>query len=298
MTKLALFVLLVVLGTLVYLSQPVSLPNISQEFTINQGDSLNLIAARLETNHLLRSRYPFILFSYLYGLNRRLQAGTFKLSPSLSPKEIIFKLSSGGSHDYWLKIIAGSRLEEITPPLLGAREGYVFPDSYLVPQDYTSAQILGIIDQNFQQKFSQAKANTTPQLSDSEVVILASLLEREARLLPTKQMIAGILLNRLNLGMALQVDATVQYARDSLRHPAIYWQPLSRSDLKIKSPFNAYQNRGLPPSPICNPGFDSLYAAFHPTPSDYLYYLTDPNGQIHYAKTLPEHNQNIAKYLN
>jgi UPF0755 protein len=97
--------------------------------------------------------------------------------------------------------------------------------------------------------------------------------------------------------MPIQSDVTVQYARDSKRKPVKYWEDLAAADISIISPFNTYKNRGLPPSPICNPGYDSIYAAFHPTESDYIYYLTGNDNQMHYATTLEEHNTNIAKYL-
>ncbi len=300
MKKALLFFLVVIfaaVGFVVISLQPVSSSIQPQQFVINQGDSLNLIASRLYSSKLVRSRYVFIIWSYLKGLNRRLQAGSFELLPSLSTPDIVLKLSTGGSHDYWLTIIGGSRREEISPPLTGASEGYLFPDSYLVPRDFTPSEILEVINQNFQKKFAQAKLSQTTSLTDSETLVLASLLEREARLLPTKQMIAGILLNRLQINMALQVDASVQYARDNLKKPTKYWQPVTKADLKISSPFNTYLYPGLPPAPICNPGYDSIFAAFHPTPSKYLFYITDDSGQIHYAQTLDEHNANIAKYL-
>ncbi len=279
-------------------SAPSPTDSTPREFTVNQGDSLAQIASRLEDNHYIRNRFVFIALSYYHGLNRRLQAGIFKLSPSLSASEVIFKLSSGGSRDYWLKILAGSRIEEVDPPIPGVTEGRLFPDNYLIPEEFTPSQILEIVTKNFNQKFQEAKKDPTSALTDDQALILASLLEREARLKSTKQMIAGILLNRLKIGMALQVDATVQYARDSrLPHPKDYWLPITRSDLKISSSYNTYLNPGLPLGPICNPGLDSLYAAFHPTPSDYLFYVTDDQGLIHYAQTLDEHNANIAKYL-
>jgi len=106
------------------------------------------------------------------------------------------------------------------------------------------------------------------------------------------------LLNRLSINMALQVDATVQYARDSqIPHPKVFWQPITKKDLNIDSPFNTYKYPGLPPQAICNPGYDSLYAVFHPIKSDYLYYLTGKDNKMHYAKTLHQHHANIAKYL-
>ncbi len=293
-------------------SQAISTDSTNYEFVINQGEGINIISQRLEKVGLIRNRYVFILMSYWLGLNKKLQAGLFRLSPSLSTSNIVTKLSTGGSHDYWFKIIEGTRVEEIASQLptelplkssdfvtqVKSKEGYLFPDSYLIPQNYSLDQILAVIDANFAKKLTLAKNDTSVKLSDSQVIILASLLEREARTLKSKQIIAGILLNRLSINMALQVDATAQYARDTKINPKNYWEPISKDNLKINSPFNTYLSPGLPPSPICNPGYDSIYAAYHPVDSDYIYYITGKNGQMYYGTTLEEHNQNIAKYLN
>jgi UPF0755 protein len=272
-------------------------------FMVNTGNSLVNISQKLKSNSLIRSRSSFLFYAYTLGLNKKIQVGTFRLSPSLSTKEIVTKLSKGGVSDYWLKIIEGNRLEEIAslfPQGLpsNAKEGYLFPDSYLIPLYFNSNQTLEVIQSNFDKKFAEAKKGATnKKLTDQEIVIFASILEREARTLKSKQEVAGVLLNRLQIGMALQVDASVQYARDTKIKPKEYWQPIIKSDLSIISPFNTYKNRGLPPKPICNPGYNSLYAAFHPVESNYLYYLTGNDNQMHYATTLDEHNSNIAKYL-
>ncbi|MBU1129995.1 endolytic transglycosylase MltG, partial [Patescibacteria group bacterium] len=226
---------------------------------------------------------------------------------------IIYKLSSGGSNDYWIKLTEGWRNEEIVnyfqqknifdPKYIliqdKLRQGYIFPDSYLVPLETSTDQFLQIVSINFSKKLKQASENSTSELSTEENVILASLLEREAKTLKSKQEIAGILLNRLSINMALQVDATVQYARDSNPpKPEEYWKPITKTDLRIiDSPYNTYKYPNLPTSPICNPGYDSLYASFHPIKSNYLYYITGRDGNMYYAETLEQHNTNIAKYL-
>ncbi len=281
-------------------------------FVINQGDGLSTIAKRLNKHRFIRQQHLFIAYSYYLGLNKKLQAGSFQLSSSLSAKEIIETLSQGGNHDYWLKIQEGWRLEEIPQAfpeniqITGQefiasaqnQEGYLFPDSYLIPPDYTVSQILQLIKSNFDQKFSQAQSQSTnSDLTDQQIIILASLLEREAKSKQDKKIIAGILLNRLDINMALQVDATVQYARDSKITPQKYWNPPTKTELSINSIYNTYKHTGLPPTPICNPGLDALMAAFKPTDSDYLFYLSDNNGQMHYAVTLEKHNQNIENYL-
>ena len=283
----------------------------STTFVINQGDGLTTIARRLQKNHLIKQRHIFILYSYLLGLNRSLQTGSFRLSPSLSARQIINQLSQGGSHDFWFKIQEGWRVEEIATHFpaqitftssdfllaVSDKEGYIFPDSYLIPPDHTLDQLLDLISKNFEKKLSQAKQNYTTGLDDFQTLILASLLEREAKSSQDRRLVAGILLNRLDINMALQVDATAQYARDSQLPPQKYWQTPSSADLKINSSYNTYQNRGLPPTPICNPSLDSLTAAFHPTDSDYLYYLTGTDGQMYYAQTFEAHQQNIRNHL-
>lgn len=306
MKKFLLLLPLLLLGVLAILFYgSLTAPNSDTDkkvFVINEGESLTTIATRLEKFSFIRNKYSFLIYTRIMGLNKKIQAGTFYLATSYKLPDLIKKLTTGGSTDYWFKIIPGTRLEQFSPDTdfaLAAKglEGQLFPDSYLIPQDYTSENILSVIATNFENKLAEAKADATTKNADKEVLIIASLLEREAKLLKDKQLIAGIIQNRLDAGIALQIDAAVQYARDTKNKPKTYWQPLSKSDLSIVSPYNTYKNRGLPPAPICNPGFDSLFAAYHPVDSDYLYYLNDSSGQIHYAKTLDEHNANVAKYL-
>jgi len=144
--------------------------------------------------------------------------------------------------------------------------------------------------------FKQRIATVDTQLKSSkytlhQIVTLASLIEKEARTDPSRKMVAGILINRLKKGMRLDVDATVRYITEN------WTRPITQADLNINSPYNTRKVAGLPPGPICNPGLASIQAVLSPAASDYLYYLTDPEGVIYYAKTLDEHNANKAKYL-
>ncbi len=286
-----------------YLSlSPPSTDSSKKVFVINEGDSLSTIALRLEKNKFIKNRFSFIIYSYLLGLNEKIQAGNFYLTSSQKIPDLIKNISRGGSTDYWLKIIPGTRIEQFSPSdeftlISRELEGKLFPDSYLIPQDYTSENILSVIDKNYQKKLVEAKIDATTKYSEEDVSVIASLLEREAKTLNDKKIIAGIIDNRLSSQMPLQIDATVQYARDSLGSPSGYWKPIIKDDLNIVSPYNTYKNQGLPPAPICNPGLDSLIAAYHPIITDYLYYIHDSTGQIHYASTLSDHNENVAKYL-
>lgn len=310
-----IFLTLISFGVFLVLnSSPVSSDSKIQSFVINQGEGLSSIATKLENKKIIKNKYCFIFYAYWSGLNKKLQSGSFRISPSLSTQEILDKLSKGGSHDYWIKIMAGSRVEEIAnlfPDNLSftskeflvktqSLNGKLFPDSYLIPPYFNIDQILEVIHKNFSDKISEAKVNSiNNKLSEDEILVLASLLEREGKTLESKQKIAGILMNRLEIDMPLQLDATVQYARDSkIPRPKEYWLPITKSDItNLNSAFNTYQNKGLPPSPICNPGYNSLYAAYHPIKSDNLFYITGTDGQMYYAKTLADHNKNINKYL-
>ena len=294
---LVVFVLFISVFIFVYQNSfPVSNDDTLRNFVINQGDGLNVISTRLQSNNFIRNKFVFLLFTRIQKVNNNLQAGLFRLSSSMSTSEIITKLSTGGSYDFWLKIIPGTRIEEISSKFTfnPELEGYLFPDSYLIPEYFTASETEALIKKNFDEKISSFKINKN---SLSTTITLASLLEREAKTKTDRQMVAGIINNRLKIGMALQIDATVQYARDSKNHPAKYWQVLSKTDLKINSPFNTYLNPGLPPSPICNPSLDSIYAAINPTSSDYIYYIHGTDGKMYFAKTLAEHNSNVSKYL-
>lgn len=290
---------------------PLSSEDKNRIFVVNSGDSIVTISKKLEENKFIKNYLAFLSYVFLTNQKSKIQSGTFRLSASSSTPEIIKKLTTGGVADYWLKIVDGSRVEEVAslfPEELSFTqqdflkkvknmEGYIFPDSYLIPQYYSLDQTINVISQNFEQKLSKAKENSSTSLTDKQAIILASLLEREGKSLESKKMIAGIILNRLNINMALQLDATVLYARDSQSKPDKYWQPVTKADLLLDSPYNTYKNPGLPPKPICSPGYNSLYAAFHPTESDYLYYITGNDGKMYYAKTLDEHNSNIANHL-
>ncbi|HKZ35786.1 MAG TPA: endolytic transglycosylase MltG, partial [Patescibacteria group bacterium] len=205
-----------------------------------------------------------------------------------------------GSLDFWITFREGLRVEEYAEILaeksdidaiefiLAAKpfEGQLFPDTYLIPQTASPQDVVDILVFTFERK---------SPTQDQDTIIIASLIEREARHVQDRLLVSSVLHNRLNLGMALQIDATVQYVIGEKDD----WWPnnLTREQLAIKSPYNTYLNAGLPPQPIANPGSDSLEAALNPAETDYLYYLSDSAGFNHYATDLEGHNQNIVEFL-
>lgn len=173
-----------------------------------------------------------------------------------------------------------------------SQEGYLFPDTYFFPVSSTQASIIATLRATFDAKIAPLSGDVAASgRSLSDIIIMASLIEKEARSTANKNLVAGILWNRIERDMPLQVDAVFGYIfnRDT-------YVP-SGADLKVDSPYNTYTHRGLPPGPIDNPGLESIAAALHPTQTAYLYYLTGSDNLMHYAKTYAEHQANQKKYL-
>lgn len=173
-----------------------------------------------------------------------------------------------------------------------SKEGYLFPDTYLFSQDTTAESVIETMRANFDVKTTPLSADIKASgRSIGDIVIMASLVEKEARTIENRRIVAGILWNRLKIGMPLQVDAVFGYIfnRDT-------YSP-SFEDLKVDSLYNTYTHAGLPPGPISNPGIESLQAAINPAKTNYLYYLTGFDDLMHYATTYAEHQANRRKYL-
>jgi len=271
-----------------------------QVFVVPQGQSARIIGKRLQTEGLIKNQLVFNLLVDQQSLSNQLQAGDFRLSPSMDLTTIIDSLTHG-SLDYWITFPEGLRVEEYAERLaaksdldsqafiLAAKpfEGQLFPDTYLIPQTASAQDIIALLTETFTQK---------SPTQDKNLIILASLIEREAKHDQDRPLVSSVLHNRLKVGMALQVDATVQYL---VGNPNNWWKKdLTKQDLTVNSPYNTYLHLGLPPQPIANPGLAALQAAVNPASTDYLYYVSDSSGYNHYASSLEEHNQNIGKYLN
>ncbi len=284
----------------------------SKIFIIPKGAPLESIINSLSKEDLIRNKLVFYLIVKQKGIDRAIQAGDFRLSPSMDAYEIADSLTHG-TLDVWVTLIEGTRREEMAQVIgreLGipeiefisqAEEGFLFPDTYLIPKDATSGSIITILKNNYEQKFTpdlKAKA-ANRGLTEKEVVILASIVEKEAKTPEDKKKVAGILLKRLEEDWPLQVDATIQYAIGYQPEEKTWWKKyLTFDDLKITSPFNSYINKGLPPTPISNPGIISIAAVAEADSSTpYWYYISDKTGVMHYARTREEHDANIRKYL-
>ncbi|PIY80552.1 MAG: endolytic transglycosylase MltG [Candidatus Pacebacteria bacterium CG_4_10_14_0_8_um_filter_42_14] len=289
--------------------QPVSSDTTEMRFVVTRGQAISNIASNLQEAGLIHSGQIFSWYVRLNKIDKKIQAGSFTLSASQSFLEIAQALTEG-TEDVWITLLEGWRVEETADylekseldtfnkadflELSATSEGYLFPDTYLVPREITAEALYNLFTRTFENKVA-TEFGDLDQADLKRLVILASLVEREARGFTQMRHVAGILENRLEIGMALQVDATLQYIRGEVNGK--WWSPPRSEDKKLSSPYNTYENPGLPPYPIANPGLDALKAAYDPLQVDDLYYLHAPSGEIYFGETLEEHNQNISKYL-
>lgn len=280
-------------------------------FVVERGEGVKNIAARLAGARLIRSSTGFYLLVKFMGIEHNLQAGDFRLNRSMDAKTVARELTHG-MLDAWVTTLEGWRIEEVAAKLNKeldipesefikvAREGYMFPDTYLVPRDATVGAVATLFRSTFDEKVDASLRNAAKKtgLSFSEVITLASVVEREGRSEEDRPVIAGILLKRLKADWPLQADATLQYALGYQTEEKSWWKKrLFDEDKKIDSAYNTYLHSGLPPGPIANPGLSSIRAVIYPKETDYWYYLHDSDGRAHYARTIEEHNQNSATYL-
>ena len=297
-----------------------ALPAHETDVVIPKGSTFAEITALLQRRGVIAHSTIFRLLAKAEGAEEHARAGEYRFRAHESNSEILQSLVSGGAEiAVWFTIPEGFTAKQIAQALaahgLGEAkrfaddflaqsttidgqqtknlEGYLFPSTYLMPRGVTPPQAASIMLDQFRTELpadaallAKAHGLTIPQ-----VVTLASLIEREAKADDERALMAGVYYNRLRRNMPLQVDATIEYALPQHK------TELSRADLALDSPYNTYKYAGLPPTPIANPGKPSLDAAFHPRPSGYLYYVYMGNGHHAFAKTLGEHNANVAKYL-
>ncbi len=304
-----LFFLVPLLGWGYYTLQPPQefIPNTTIE--IPSGYTLDDITKLLEEKSVIRSPLVFKLLIQYYGKEHAVSGGMYLFRRPLTVIEVGKRVAEG---DHGITMIKVTLPEGTTREQMGeilnrdfqhitkedflketeGKEGYLFPDTYFFYSVATSGPIRLTLEKNFIQKTETLKADALAKGRNwNDVITLASILEEEAATPLDRRIVAGILMERLKQGMRLQVDATFMYTlgKGSLE--------LTHEDLNQDSPYNTYRNAGLPPTPISNPGYDAILAAIEPTPSSYLYYLSDKNGVMHYAKTFAEHKLNKKKYL-
>jgi UPF0755 protein len=279
-----------------------------KSFSITKGSGVRQVANELKDQGLIKDPVIFFLMLRQQGLDGKIQAGEFLLSPSMNAGEIAAALQVA-TNDVRVTVPEGKRAEEVADILqqylpnydeswraqLVAQEGYLFPDTYSFPKDADIDLIVTAMTGNFEEKYASIPPGRNSNLQKADIVKLASMVEREAKNDEDRPIVAAVMLNRINAGMSLDIDATVQYA---IGTSAKWWPTLTDSARNIApdSPYNTYTNQGLPPTPISNPGLAVLQAVINAPDTEYVFYITDQNGINRYGRTLEEHNANIERY--
>lgn len=299
--------------------------------TVSPGASVDAIATQLEESGVITSRFFFKTYVKLAGAQSLLQAGEFVLRPGMSFRSVVEKLSRAESKEAQVTIPEGYTSAQISATVDAALEnvsstswdvivrnpsqlevgqkflsgipsgqgleGYLFPDTYRFRADADAKTVAETMVLTLSRRLAENEIVVPGHLvmpnglTLHELITFASIVEREVRSPEDMARVAGIFFTRLKIGMALQADSTVNYItgkRDSA---------ISLADSRIESPYNTYIHLGLPPGPISNPGMNAIRAVLSPVDSDYLYFLTTPEGEVVYAKTFDEHVANKYRYL-
>ncbi|HEX6976973.1 MAG TPA: endolytic transglycosylase MltG [Patescibacteria group bacterium] len=321
LTLIPALILVLLVGGAIFVSYQLRAPNTNkgtQRFIIEKGSSGAAIANKLEKQGIIRNGLVFRLYTKFTGVATRIQSGEYELSSNLTVPVLVATLLKGPT-EVWVTVPEGLRREEVVQTLIedmkltGTRastfssdflngtigkEGYLFPDTYLISLDANANSVIKVMESTFEKKYADASKTQTASLNREQAVILASIIQREAITAEDMKGVASVLENRLAIGMALGSDVTVEYGLGYDPVEKTWWKKdLTADDLAINSPYNTRINAGLPPTPISNPGLVALEAALNPPQTNYLYYLSDSDGKLHFATTLEEHNANIQKYL-
>lgn len=328
MFTILIAVVLIGIGTLFYYFQGLNTVNKENSYLIiNSEFSLEDISKQLQGKSIIKSKDTFLLYTKLNRFSNNIKGGNFIVKPNTSYKELSLKLQSSQSDFTVVTIPEGfsfyqiaERLEKNTSikkeDFLGVRvsnlttnslvlnktniyyglEGFLYPDTYYVPNGATEKEIANLMFDRFNSVFSDKYVDRAKELGldINDVITIASLIEKEAANDSERSKIAGVIYNRIEKGIPLQIDASVIYAitkGESKMKKVLY------DNLKVQDPYNTYVNKGLPPGPIASPGKPSIEAALYPEEHDYLYYVVNGSGGHVFSKTYEEHLNNVKKYI-
>ena len=284
-------------------------------FTVRPGMSVSEIGKELYERGIIDSEMKFWWTAKLNGFENKVKSGTFAMQTGMTPRDALEILVYGNTVTIRFTIPEGFSVRDIAQRLDDeglvkadafislaktyrpypyveehenvryAVEGFLFPDTYEINGQFDAARIMQMMAENFDRRLTKEMRDRAREmdLSIYELVTLASLVEKEAYHEEDRPIIAQIFLKRLRLGMPLQADPTVQYLLDAPKEDLLY------RDTEIESPYNTYQNVGLPPGPIASPGTASLMAVLHPADTNYLYFVADRNGNNYYATNYADH---------
>ncbi len=310
-------------GTLAYMSAigPVDVNDSDQIYVkVPAGYGTIQIANLLDTNGLLKNKNAFRVYARINGLDGKMKEGEYYLSRSMSVAEIAERIVKGQVIQYSFTIPEGYTVRQIAatlaekgyvneekfltiartetfdipfdtfhPNLIEPLEGYLYPDTYSYARGMDERAIIRMMVENFKKNVSSEMVNRSSEIGYSmqEIITIASLVEREARMPNERKIVASVIYNRLKINMRLQLCASVMYILPEPKSVLLY------SDLEIDSPYNTYRNGGLPPGPVSNPGKASIEAALYPDNTPYYYFVARNDGSHVFTRTLAEHNQAI-----
>jgi UPF0755 protein len=286
--------------------------------TVPSGASMRLAADSLEAAGVIGSARAFSLYAKLTGHDRSIKAGTYLFDRRTSWNTIISSLVAGRGLVFTVTIPEGWDLKTIVPSIsdvmkvpaesldaaahdtalihrldipVPTLEGYLFPETYLLPDGSPALTIVRRLVNEFERRWKPEWNTRLGQLglTRHQVITLASIVEKEARVPAERPIISAVYHNRLKRGMLLQADPTIQYALGRHTARVLY------KDLEVKSPYNTYRNVGLPPGPIASPGTASIEAALFPADVPYLYFVAHPDGHHEFRATLREHNEAVRQ---
>ena len=297
-------------------------PSGTKRITISvpEGATGKDVAGLLYEKGLIKSPTAFSYYLRQHELSNGIKAGRFVFQENFDLPKIVGILVSGKSSEFAVTLLEGWTAKQIGEELetedittltdfttclkdckfdfnflpAGYLEGYLYPDTYFVnPDSYSDEDFIGRLIGTLKSKLTDEDwaAINASKKSFADIMIMASIVEREERDDAERPTVAGILWNRFDAGIGLGADATLLYGLGRTGGGLTY------DDLQTDSPYNTRKYRGLPPTPICNPSISSIRAALYPKETDYWYYLHDKDGVIHYARTLDEHNVNKARYI-
>jgi len=319
---LGLFLLFFTFSLYWFLFRPPSDASLTKVIYIKKGLPLSKISAMLEQEGIIRNRHFFVAITTILGKKTGIKAGEYEFHTRMFPLEVLSILVKGQVKLHLVTIAEGYTLHQIAqileelnivdrhaflqkssspafisslglPTEVGSTlEGYLFPDTYHLFKGMDPEQVIQLMVRQFHKVFNSDLMNMASQLgiSQRDAVILASIIEKEASLSEEKPLISAVLQNRLKKKIPLQSDPTVIYGIKNFNGN------LTKEDLLRPNPYNTYLMIGLPPTPICNPGKDSILAALSPAPVPYLYFVSKNDGSHYFSSDIEEHNQAVWKY--
>jgi len=305
--------------TAIYLRTPSDVKGLEKTIDVRRGMTFKEVAYLLEDEGIIRGIKRFILLGRLSGASPKIKAGEYELSSDMTPLQVLDALTRGKVKQYKVFIPEGYTVFQIAEFLeskgvtdreaflekcfsrqyissLGIEadslEGYLFPDSYLFLRNLQPEDVIEAMVRRFRQIYTTQYSERARELgfSDYNILIFASLIEKEAAISEERFLVSGVYHNRLKRNMRLNSCVTVIYGIKN------FDGNLTKRDLERHTPYNTYIIRGLPPGPVCNPGKEAIVAALYPTKTKYLYFVSKNDGSHHFSSTLKEHNMAVWKY--